>query len=189
MRIAPTRRLGLIVLATAVSCGLTAPGAGAQTPEFIPLGQGSFPSLASTWQANALAPSALGPSSVLLDLYDSKAILYQTYMVSFPTAPPKRTVTATGQRPLGLPTAAALVSGTAGKKVKTVKIFFAGAPTQKLATVKPPPAWGFGGRFFAAGTNVADTSAATTRVVTLIKALDGRGRLLSKFTNVFTNPF
>ena len=55
--------------------------------------------------------------------------------------------------------------------------------------MKPPPEWGFGGRFFAAGNNVADTSAGTTQVVTLIKALDGRGRLLSKFTNVFTNPF
>jgi hypothetical protein len=73
--------------------------------------------------------------------------------------------------------------------VKTVKIFFAGAPTQKVRTVKPPAAWDFAGRFFAAGATVAGSSANTTQVVTRIKGLDGRGRLLFTLSNVFTNPF
>jgi hypothetical protein len=183
MRIARRPGLGLALLVGLVFGGLPAPAATAQTPEFVALGQGSFPSLASTWQANAVTPN-----TVLLDLYDSEAILYQSYSTNF-EPPSKRTVSATGQRPLGLPTAAALVAGAAGKRVKTVKIFFAGAPTQRLNTVRPPPEWGFAGRFFAAGANVAESSANTTQVVTRIKALDGRGRPLSKLTNVFTNPF
>jgi hypothetical protein len=125
---------------------------------------------------------------VLLDLYDDEAILYQTYSTIF-EPPSKRTVSATGQRPLGLPTVEALVGGAAGKRVKTVKIFFAGAPTQKVRTIKPPAHWGFAGRFFAAGATVDPSSANTVQVVTRIKALDGRGRLLSTLTNVFTNPF
>jgi hypothetical protein len=183
MRIGGRRTRLIVLLIGTLSAGLTAPSARAQTPDFFPLGQGSFPSLASTWQANAVAPN-----TVLLDLYDDEAILYQTYSTVF-EAPSKRTVSATGQRPLGLPTVAALVGGAAGNRVKTVKIFFAGAPTQKVRTVRPPPEWGFAGRFFAAGATVADTSANTAEVVTRIKALDGRGRLLSTLTDVFTNPF
>lgn len=162
---------------------LAAAPAAAQTPDFVALGQGPFPSLASTWQANAVAPN-----TVLLDLYDDEGILYQSYSTTF-EAPSKRTVSATGQRPLGLPTVAALAGGAAGKRVKTVKIFFAGAPPQKVRTVRALPGWGFAGRFFAAGANVAETSANRTQVVTMIKALDGHGRLLSKLTDVFTNPF
>jgi hypothetical protein len=188
MRIADLQRPVLALALTVFSAGVLAPTAKAQAPEFVTIGQGSFPSLASTWQANAVAPIAGMPSGVLLDLYDSTGILYQTYSASF-GAPPKRAVSATGQRPLGLPTVAALVAGAAGRKVKSVKIFFAGAPTQKLPTLKPPPEWGFAGRFFAAGANVAESSASATQVVTLIKGLDGRGHLLTKLTNVFTNPF
>jgi hypothetical protein len=183
MRIRGRLRLSLALTIGAVSAGLAAPGASAQGPEFFPLGQGSFPSLNSTWQANAVQPN-----TVLLDLYDDMGILYQSYSTVF-EAPSKRTVSATAQRPLGLPSTAALVGGAAGNRVKTVKIFFAGAPTQKVRTVKPPASWGFAGRFFAAGATVAETSANTTQVVTRIKALDGRGRLLSTITNVFTNPF
>jgi hypothetical protein len=183
MRIGGRRRLSLALLTATLSAGLAAPSANAQTPDFVTLGQGSFPSLASTWQANAVAPN-----TVLLDLYDDQAVLYQTYSTVF-EAPSKRTVSATGQRPLGLPTVAALLAGAAGKRVKTVKIFFAGAPRQKVRTVRPPGKWGFAGRFFAAGANLAEGSANTTQVVTRIKALDGRGRLLSTLTDVFTNPF
>jgi hypothetical protein len=184
MRNAGRSGLRLALAVAAVSSALPASSAGAQTPEFVVLGQGAFPSLASTWQGLAVTPN-----NVFLDLYDSKGTLYQTYMALFDQPPPKRRMNAFGYRPLGLPTVAALVAGAAGTRVKTVKIFFAGAPTQKLATVRPPPEWGFAGRFFAAGTNVAESSASTTQVVTQIKALDGRGRLLSKLTNVFTDPF
>jgi hypothetical protein len=176
-------RVALGLLVGTAALGVIAPSAGAQTPDFVALGQGSFPSLASTWQANAVAPD-----TVLLDLYDNEDVLYQTYSTVF-EAPSKRTVSATGQRPLGLPTVEALVSGAAGRRVKMVKIFFAGAATQKVRTVRPPAEWGFSGRFFGAGTTVAETFAGTTQVVTRIKALDGRGRLLSQLTNVFTNPF
>ncbi len=55
--------------------------------------------------------------------------------------------------------------------------------------MKPPAHWGFAGRFFAAGATVAESSANTTQVVTRIKALDGKGRLLTTLSNVFTNPF
>ncbi len=164
--------------------GSSAATATAQGPEFVVLNQGAFPTLTSTWQGLAVTPN-----NVFLDLYDSKGILYKTYSTVFDQPPPKRTVTAFGHRPLGLPTVAALVAGAAGKRVKTVKIFFDGAPMQKLRTVKAPPEWGFAGRFFAAGANVAESSANTTQVVTLIKAVDGKGRLLSKLGNVFTNPF
>jgi hypothetical protein len=172
-------KLGIAFLAVA----LTPSTALAQTPEFFPLGQGSFPSLNSTWQANAVQPN-----TVLLDLYDDMGILYQSYSTVFePQA--KRAITATGQRPLGLPTTAALVGGATGTRVKLVKIFFAGAPMQKVATIKPPAHWGFGGRLFAAGATVGETSANTTQVVTQIKGLDGKGRRLTVITNVFTNPF
>ena len=172
------------MLAALSACALAAPGARAQGPEFVVLGQGSFPTLNSTWQGLAVRPN-----NVFLDLYDSKGTLYQTYMALFDQPPPRRFVNAFGYRPPGLPTVCALVAGAAGKRVKTVKIFFDGAPTQKLRTVKAPPEWGFGGRFFAAGANVAQSSASKTQVVTLIKALDGKGGLLSKLNNVFTNPF
>ncbi len=164
--------------------GLPAPPASAQAPEFVVLGQGAFPTLSSTWQGLAVTPN-----NVFLDLYDDEGTLYKTYSTVFDQPPPKRMVSAFGHRPLGVPTVAALVAGAAGKRVKTVKIFFEGAPMQKLRTVKAPPEWGFRGRFFAAGTNVAESSANTTQVVSLIKALDGKARLLSKLSNVFTNPF
>ena len=169
----------------AIPClAVSVPQAAAQGTEFVVLGQGSFPSLSSTWQGLAVTPN-----HVFIDLYDDEGILYKTYDTMFDQPPPPKMVAAFGHRPLGLPTVAAAVAGATGMRVKTVKIFFDGAPTQKLRTVKAPAEWGFAGRFFAAGTNVAESSANKTRVVTLIKALDGRGKLLSKLTNVFTNPF
>ena len=95
---------------------------------------------------------------------------------------------ALGYRPLGLPTTAALVAGVAGTKVKTVKVFFAGLPTVKIAPT-PVPEWGFPGRFFAAGAVVPDVYATATQVVTRVKALDRKGRRVATVDNIFTNPF
>jgi hypothetical protein len=184
MRNAGRCRLGIALLA-AVSLSAAAPGAAsAQGPEFVPMAQGAFPSLNYTWQALAVRPN-----QVFIDLYDHEGILRDTFTITFDQPPPKRIATGLGRRPFGLPTQAALVGGATGKRVKTVKIFFDGAATQKLRTVKAPPEWNFAGRFFGTGANVAESSANTTQVVTLIKALDGKGRLLSKTENVFTNPF
>ena len=173
----------MAVLVAAIAGAIAAPAARAQGPEFVELGQGSFPSLNSTWQALAIRSN-----TIFFDLYDDEGSLYYTYAPEFDQPPPKRLVTAISYRPFGLPTVATFVGGVAGKRVKTVKVFFDGAPTQKLRTVKAPPEWGFAARFFGTGANVAQSSANTAEVVTLIKALDGRGRLLSKLTNVLTNP-
>lgn len=180
----PGRRRLLAVLPVVLGASWAgAAPARAQTPEFVGLGSGSFPSIASTWQANAVQPN-----STLLDLYDPMGILYQSYS-SIWEHQGKRGLVATGQRPLGLPTTAALVAGAAGTRVRTVKVFFAGAPMQRLRTVAPPLSWGFRGRFFAAGANLADASAPTAEVVTQIKGLDRRGRRIARVTEVFTNPF
>jgi hypothetical protein len=173
-----------IALLAAVCAGAGAPaGADAQGPEFVPLAQGSFPSLNSTWQALAIRSN-----SVFFDLYDDEGTLYYTYAPQFDKPPPKRLVTAISYRPFGLPTVATFVGGVAGKRVKTVKVFFDGAPTQRLRTTKAPREWGFAARFFGTGANVAQSSANKVQVVTQIKALDGKGRLLSKLTDVLTNP-
>ena len=173
----------MVVLVAAVA-GALAPAARAQGPEFVELGQGSFPSLQSTWQALAVNNP---PRTIFFDLYDEDS-LYYTYAPQFDQPPPKKLVSPISYRPFGLPTVATLVGGVAGTRVKTVKIFFDGAPMQKLRTVKAPPEWGFPVRYFGTGTNVAESSANTAQVATMIKALDGRGRLLSKLTNVLTNP-
>jgi hypothetical protein len=55
--------------------------------------------------------------------------------------------------------------------------------------VPAPAEWGFRARFFAAGAIVPDAFANTTQVVTRIKALDRKGKLLTTLRNVFTNPF
>ena len=175
----------MAVLAAASACALVAPTARAQGPEFVALGQGSFPSLNSTWQALAVREP---PRTIFFDLYDDEGSLYYTYAPQFDQPPPKRLVTAISYRPFGLPTVATFVGGIAGTRVKTVKILFDGAPMQKLRTVKAPPEWGFPARYFGTGTNVAESSANTAQVARMIKALDGRGRLLSKLTNVLTNP-
>ena len=175
----------LVVLAAASTCALAAPAARAQAPEFMVLGQGSFPSLNSTWQALAVQEP---PRTIFFDLYDDEGSLYFTYAPDFPEPPPKKLVTAISYRPFGLPTVATFVGGVAGTRVKTVKIFFDGAPMQKLRTVKAPPEWNFPVRYFGTGANVAESSANTAQVAKTIKALDGRGRLLSKLTNVLTNP-
>ena len=185
MRNARARRLGLALLAGICSSLVAAPGASAQGPEFVTLGQGSFPSLNSTWQALAVREP---PRTIFFDLYDDEGSLYYTYAPQFDQPPPKRLVTAISYRPFGLPTVATFVGGVAGTRVKTVKIIFDGAPMQKLRTVKAPPEWGFPVRYFGTGANVAESSANTAQVAKTIKALDGRGRLLSKLTNVLTNP-
>ena len=177
-----------MVVLTAVVAGALAPTARAQGPEFVPLGQGSFPSLNSTWQALAINDPYNPPRTIFFDLYDDEGSLYYTYAPDFPELPPKKLVTAISYRPFGLPTVATFVGGVAGTRVKTVKIFFDGAPMQKLRTTKAPPEWGFRVRFFGTGTNVAQSSANTAQVAKTIKALDGRGRLLSKVTDVLTNP-
>jgi hypothetical protein len=184
MRIADRRRLSLALLAIAVAAGLTAPVARAQGPEFVALAHGAFPQLGYTWQGLALRPNA-----VTLDLYNAEGALFQSYTPEFTQPPPKRSLTALGYRPVGLPTTAALVAGTAGTRVKTVKVFFSGAPTVKLRPVPAPTEWAFHARFFAAGAIVPDTFANTTQVVTRIKALDRKGKLLTTLQNVFTNPF
>jgi hypothetical protein len=136
-----------IALLAAVCAAATAPaGASAQGPEFVPLGQGSFPSLDSTWQALAIRSD-----TIFFDLYDDEGSLYYTYAPKFDKPPPKRLVAAISYRPFGLPTVATFVGGVAGKRVKTVKVFFDGAPTQKLRTTKAPREWGFAARFFGTG--------------------------------------
>src|SRR5687768_9865688 len=119
MRTTPHSRAGLAILAALCSSAAVAPAASAQGPEFVVLGQGSFPSLSSTWQGLAVRPN-----NVFIDLYDDEGTLYQTYMALFDQPPPKRIVNAFGYRPLGLPTVAAAVAGASGKRVKAVKILF-----------------------------------------------------------------
>jgi hypothetical protein len=172
------------MLVATLACGPLASPASAQGPEFVALGQGSFPTLAATWQGIAVRPN-----TVSLDLYNSEGALFQSYTPQFVQPPPKRSLNALGYRPLGLPTTAALVGGVAGTRVKTVKVFFSGMPAQKLAPVPAPAEWGFRARFFAAGAVVPDEFANTTQVVTKIKALDRKGKLLTTMQNVFTNPF
>lgn len=174
----------LAALVATLGCGLLAPAARAQGPEFVPLAQGAFPQLGYTWQGLALRPNA-----VTLDLYNSEGALFQSYTPAFDQPPPKRSVSALAYRPVGLPTTAALVAGVAGTKVKTVKVFFSGLPTQKLAPVPAPAEWGFRARFFAAGATVPDAFATTTDVVTKIKTLDRKGKLLTTLQGVFTSPF
>ena len=171
-------------LAVAVVVLAFAPAARAQGPEFVPLASGGFASPPVTWQASAVRPNV-----IFLDLYNAEGALYQTYAPSFASPPPPKRISALGYRPGGLPTTAALVGGVTGTKVKRLKIFWSAAPTQKLATVLAPPEWGFRARFFAAGATVASESAGAVQVVSKIKALDRKGRLLSTEVNVFTNPF
>jgi hypothetical protein len=178
-------RATIYAVGAAAAFGAGAPSpAAAQGPEFVPLASGSFPQQALTWQALAVRPN-----TIFLDLYNDEQILFQTYAPVFSSPPPPKRVSALGYRPGGVPTQSALVGGVAGRKVKRVKILFAGAPTQSLRTVKAPGEWGFGARFFAAGTVVAPESAGLTQVVTRIKALDGKGKRLSVTGDVFTNPF
>jgi len=179
-------RLGSFLAILPVAIGALWAGATparAQAPGFLGLGTGQFPSLASSWQANAVQPN-----TTVLDLYDSMGILYQSYSSAWEPQG-RRGLVATGQRPLGLPSTAALVAGVTGAKVRKVKVFFAGAPMQRIATVAAPPGWGFRGRFFAAGATVADSAAATAEVVTKIRGIDRRGRRIATVTEVFTNPF
>ncbi len=171
-------------IAVALAALATAPSASAQAPEFVPLGSGAFPHQGLTWQA-----SAVRPNTIFLDLYNSEGALFQTYAPQFATPPPPKQVMALGYRPVGLPTASALVGGVAGGRVKQVKVLFSGAPLQKLTTLKAPAEWGFGGRFFAAGAIVGPKYATAVQVVSQIKALDGKGKRLSIQRNVFTNPF
>jgi hypothetical protein len=177
-----TLRLGLL-LAVAASA-LLAPSARAQGPEFVPLNSGAFPQLAATWQG-----SAVRPNTIFLDLYDGTGILFQTYSPQFASPPPKRGLNALGYRPLGLPTTASLVGGVAGTKVKRVKVVYVDGQVQKPPLVPAPPEWGFRARFFAAGATVAETAAGTTRVISRVRALDRKGRVLLTQTNVFTNLF
>jgi hypothetical protein len=177
------RCLALVLVLAAAQAAVAAP-ARAQGPEFIPLAQGAFPSLASTWQALATRPNVS-----LFDIYDADGILRDSYANTWLSPVGKRRLAAVGYRPYGLPSAAAYVHGIAGRKVTRVKVFFAGAAMQKVPTVKAPPEWGFGSRFFAAGTTLPDAAAATLQAVTQIKALDRKGRLVGKLTSFFTNPF
>ena len=185
MRMTGRYRMGIALLAALGACALAAPAARAQGPEFVELGAGSFPSLNSTWQALAINNP---PRTIFFDLYDDEGSLYYTYAPQFDQPPPKKLVSPISYRPFGLPTVATFVGGIAGTRLKTVKIFFDGAPMQKLRTVKAPREWNFPVRFFGTGANVAQSSANTAQVARMIKALDGKGRLLSKLTDVLTNP-
>ena len=178
------RTIGPALLIAAVVLTAAAPGARAQGPEFVPLASGAFAAPPVTWQA-----SAVRPDRIFLDIYNAESILFQTYSPQFAGVPAKRGVTALGYRPLGLPSTAALVGGVAGTRVKMVKIFFAGLPMQKLTPTPAPPEWGFRARFFAAGAIVPDSFAATSQVVTKIKALDRKGKLVSTTTGIPTTPF
>src|SRR6187402_2386192 len=119
MRITGRCRMGVALLAAAGIAAVAPSGASAQGPEFVPLGQGSFPSLNSTWQALAIRSN-----TIFFDLYDDEGTLYYTYAPQFDQPPPKRLVTAISYRPFGLPTVATFVGGVTGKRVKTVKVFF-----------------------------------------------------------------
>jgi hypothetical protein len=182
LRVMRRRVRDLVALTIAVAVVAAAPARG-QGPEFVPLNQGAFPQLAATWQG-----SAVRPNTIFLDLYDGMGILFQTYAPQFASPPPKRGVSALGYRPLGLPTTAALVGGTAGTRVKRVKVVFVDGQVLKPPLVPAPPEWGFRARFFAVGTTVADTAANTVQVVSRVRALDRKGKVLTTQTNVFTNP-
>jgi hypothetical protein len=179
----PNRLRRGALLACAASALLT-PAAQAQGPEFVPLNQGAFPSLAATWQA-----SAVRPNTIFLDLYDAQGSLFQTYAPQFSAPPPKRAVNALGYRPLGLPTTASLVGGVAGTRVKRVKVVYIDGQIQRPPLVPAPVEWAFRARFFAAGTTVADRFASTSQVVSRIRAFDRRGDRVATQSNVFTNPF
>jgi hypothetical protein len=178
------RRLRYGLPAALATAALAAPTAQAQGPEFVPLNQGAFPQLAATWQG-----SAVRPNTIFLDLYDGMGILFQTYSPQFASPPPKRGVNALGYRPLGLPSTASLLGGVAGTRVKRVKLVYVDGQVQKPPLVPAPPEWGFRARFFAGGTTVADAAANTVQVVSRVRALDRKGKVLVTQTNVFTNPF
>jgi hypothetical protein len=182
-RPSPSRLRSGLLIALAAGAVL-APAARAQGPEFVPLNQGAFPSLAATWQA-----SAVRPNTIFLDLYDGQGILFQTYAPKFASPPPKRGLNALGYRPLGLPTTAALVGGVAGTRVKRVKVVYVDGQVQRPSLIPAPAEWGFGARFFAAGTTVANTAAGTAQVVSRVRGFDRKGRVLITQKNVFTNPF
>jgi hypothetical protein len=184
MRIARQGKVGLGVLIATLGCALGADPARAQSPDTVALGQGSFSQLGFTWQANAARPNG-----ILFDFFNSEGTLSDSYETSFAQAPPKRGLSAVGQRPFGLPTTAAVVYGVAGTRVKKVKLLFVGGLRRTLQPAPVPANWGFSGRFFAAGVTIGDAFAGTTQAVTRIRALDRKGRVVSTLTNVFTNPF
>src|ERR1044072_5769864 len=109
MRIARRCRMGLALLAAVCAGALAPAGAAAQGPEFVPLGQGSFPSLESTWQALAIRSN-----TIFFDLYGDEGSLYYTYAPQFDQPPPKRLVTAISYRPFGLPTLGTVRGGGGG---------------------------------------------------------------------------
>ena len=155
----------------------------AQAPDFAPLGQGAFPQLGFTWQANA-AP----PNGILFDFFNGEGSLSDSYETTF-TAPPRRGMNAVGQRPFGLPSTAAVVYGVVGAKVKKVKLAFVGGARRTVKPVSVPAAWGYPGRPFALGLTIEDRFASQTQVVSRIRGLDRKGKVVFTTTDLFTNPF
>ncbi len=175
---------GAVAVAALVVAAFTGSPAHARSPDFVPLSQGSFPQLGFNWQANAARPNGL-----LFDFINGEGILTDSYEATFDGPPPKRGLSAIGQRPFGLPSTAAVVYGVAGTRVKKLKLRFVGGLRQTLRPVSVPADWGFAARFFATGVTIGDGFATTTQAVTRIRALDRKGRVLATLTNVFTNPF
>ena len=180
MRIAGRGRLALALLGPL----MLATPATAPAQDFVALGQGAFPQLGLTWQANAARPNG-----VLFDFLNSEGTLTDSYESAFQTAPPKRGLSAIGQRPFGLPSTAAVVYGVAGTRVRKLKLRFVGGIRRTLKPARVPAGWGFAGRFFATGETIAEQFAATTQAVTRIRALDRKGTPVATVTDVFTNPF
>ena len=71
-------RFGAAITLAGVALALSSPAVRAQEPEFTSLGGGTFPSLDSTWRANAVQPD-----TTLLDLYDNRGTKVRTVKIVF----------------------------------------------------------------------------------------------------------
>lgn len=146
---------------------------GMASTQRIHLGRGRIAAPAGTWKAIGVPRG-----DILVDLFDRRGSLRQTYGGRFDNNLRSRQIETSGMRPQGMPSRQAILVGATGLAVRKVKVYIRGGGTKIVRTVRSPADWGVRNRLFAVAFNVRARFRNTLIAATKVEALNARGRVM-----------
>lgn len=152
---------------------LLAAEASAASTQRVNLGRGQIAAPAGTWKATAV-PTA----NILVDLFDRRGNLRQTYGSRFARNFRARQMETNGMRPEGMPSRQAILVGATGLGIRKVRIFVRGGGRKVVRTVRSPGDWGVRNRLFAAVFNVRARFRNSLIAATKVQGLNARGKVV-----------
>lgn len=161
-------------IALLLSLALLVVDANAASTQRINLGHGRIAAPPGTWKATAVPRG-----DILVDLFDRRGRLRQTYGGRFDRNFRARQIEAIGMRPEGMPSRQAVLLGATGLTIRKVRVFIRGGGSRIVRTVRSPADWGVRNRLFGVTFNVPFRFRNARFAATRVQGLNARGRVVT----------